>query len=82
MGSFVLVLREHFMGGKDVGPNIYQCNHRYSTEILSIDPLVLYINNFVSQYEVEELSRLRFVKLSLTYPSIISERMNNHDTYI
>ena len=29
--------------------------HQYSTEIISLDPLVVYINNFTSHQEAEEL---------------------------
>lgn len=31
---------------------------RYSTEILSMDPLIMYINNFVSESEIDHLLRL------------------------
>ena len=36
-------------------PAPYECTHQYTTEILSIDPVMLYINNFVSEYEIRSL---------------------------
>lgn len=32
--------------------------HEYTTEIISLDPLVIYINNFTSAEEAEELIKL------------------------
>jgi prolyl 4-hydroxylase len=33
-------------------------NHQYTTEIISLDPLLIYINNFTSTQEAEELIEL------------------------
>ncbi|KAF5024431.1 hypothetical protein F66182_3517 [Fusarium sp. NRRL 66182] len=41
----------------------YVCQQNFTVEILSIDPLVMYINNFLSDYEVDhllDLSRDKF----------------------
>lgn len=46
----------------------YHCKHSYSTEILSVDPPTLYINNFVSQHEMNYLLALSYVvQKSLLY---------------
>jgi len=37
----------------------------YTTEIISIDPLVIYINNFTSEREIEELITVGYVFPSL-----------------
>ena len=48
-----------------VGPSIdlasHSCEHNYSVEILSIDPLVIYLNSFVSDEEIQYLLDLRYV---------------------
>ncbi|KAI3322298.1 2OG-Fe(II) oxygenase family oxidoreductase [Xylariaceae sp. AK1471] len=36
-------------------PASYNCIHSYSIELLSIDPLVIYLNNFLSDVEVDYL---------------------------
>jgi len=36
-------------------PVSYSCVHSYTIELLSIDPLVIYINNFLSEEEIEYL---------------------------
>ncbi|KAM3069012.1 hypothetical protein ACMFMG_004191 [Clarireedia jacksonii] len=36
-------------------PEKYTCTQSYSVEILSVDPLALYINNFLSNEEIEHL---------------------------
>lgn len=46
----------------------YSCVHSYSTEILSLDPLVVYINNFLSPHEIQRLLELRFERSCLPYP--------------
>lgn len=33
----------------------YSCAHNYTIELMSIDPAVIYINNFVKDEEVEYL---------------------------
>lgn len=33
-------------------------SHQYTTEIISLDPLLIYINNFTSAQEAEELIKL------------------------
>lgn len=47
----------------------YSCSHGYTVEILSIDPLAIYINNFISNEEIEHLLKLGYespmVKISL-----------------
>lgn len=37
--------------------------HQYTTEIISLDPLLIYINNFTSAQEAEELIKLGWVSL-------------------
>lgn len=34
--------------------------HQYSSEIISLDPLVIYINNFASEQETEELIEIGY----------------------
>ncbi len=36
-------------------PASYRCVHSYTIELLSTDPLVIYINNFLNNDEVEHL---------------------------
>ncbi|KAI0414473.1 hypothetical protein F5X98DRAFT_389746 [Xylaria grammica] len=50
--SFNLPIEEKL----DVGP--YSCDHSYTIELLSIDPLVIYINNFLRDEEIEHLLNL------------------------
>ncbi|KAI1328868.1 2OG-Fe(II) oxygenase family oxidoreductase [Xylariaceae sp. FL0255] len=38
--------------------DVYSCDQNYTIEILSIDPLVLYINNFLRDEEIEHLIAL------------------------
>lgn len=40
----------------DAGP--YNCDQNYTIELLSIDPLVIYINNFLRDEEIEHLLTL------------------------
>lgn len=49
----------------------YNCSHRYTVELLSIDPLVMYINGFLKNEEVDYL-------LDLTYGSLFSTRAIHH----
>lgn len=35
----------------------YACSHDYSIEILSTDPLILYINGFIQDFEIRHLLR-------------------------
>ncbi len=37
------------------GLGTYNCNHQFTTEVVSLDPLMIYINNFLNPYEVEYL---------------------------
>lgn len=37
----------------------YDCHQNSTIEILSIDPFVMYINNFLSEYEVNHLLEIR-----------------------
>lgn len=39
----------------------YKCTHEYSIEFLSFDPVVIYINNFLGDEEVEHLLALKSV---------------------
>jgi len=41
-----------------VDMHAYTCSHSYTTELLSIDPLVIYINNFIHDEEIEHLLNL------------------------
>ncbi|PWY96374.1 hypothetical protein BO94DRAFT_529756 [Aspergillus sclerotioniger CBS 115572] len=36
----------------------YDCHHEYTIEFLSLDPLVMYINNFISEAEINHLLSL------------------------
>jgi len=50
-----------FLGNKQPQaqtPTPYLCDHQYSTEIVSLDPLVIYINDFISSYEIDYLLNL------------------------
>ncbi|KAI1349995.1 2OG-Fe(II) oxygenase family oxidoreductase [Xylaria sp. FL0043] len=38
--------------------NVYSCDQNYTIELLSIDPLVIYINNFIRDEEIEHLLTL------------------------
>lgn len=40
----------------------YKCTHEYTIEILSIDPLVMYINGFTTEFEIDHMLRIRYVK--------------------
>ena len=42
------------------------CEHNYSVEILSIDPLVIYLNNFVSDSEIQHLLDLGYVRRQMS----------------
>lgn len=35
--------------------SLHQCNHEYSIQLLSLDPLVLYVNNFIKDEEIRHL---------------------------
>ncbi|KAH8892557.1 2OG-Fe(II) oxygenase family oxidoreductase [Thozetella sp. PMI_491] len=50
-------------------PASYNCTHSYSIELLSIDPLVIYINNFMDDREIAYL--LDLVKEGFT-PSMVT----------
>lgn len=43
--------------------------HKYSTEIVSLDPLVIYINNFTSAQEAEDLITLGYEYLPRIFPT-------------
>lgn len=45
----------------------YVCRHTYNVEILSLDPLALYINNFISGSEIDHLFGLAFVLHLLSF---------------
>ncbi|KAH6648220.1 hypothetical protein BKA67DRAFT_410107 [Truncatella angustata] len=38
---------------------VYECKYEHTFEILSIDPLILYINNFLKEDEVQHLLDLK-----------------------
>jgi prolyl 4-hydroxylase len=40
---------------KTFDPEHYSCDQSYTIELLSIDPLVIYINNFLSDEEIDHL---------------------------
>src|SRR6266511_4133610 len=45
----------------------FECSsQKYTTEILSLDPLVVYIRDFVSKEEIEELLELGYVDITLS----------------
>jgi hypothetical protein len=45
---------------------VFACEEqKYMTEIVSLDPLVIYINDFISQSEADKLISLGFIFLSL-----------------
>lgn len=46
-------------GASQINPQTYVCDHKYTIEIMSIDPLVLYINGFLSEPEVNYIVKLR-----------------------
>lgn len=33
----------------------YHCNNAYNVEILSFDPVVMYLNDFISEFEIDHL---------------------------
>ena len=43
---------------KHVETASYNCAHSYTIELLSMDPLAIYINNFLSDYEIDHLLEL------------------------
>jgi len=34
---------------------VHQCHHEYSVELMSLDPLVLYVNSFIGDQEIRHL---------------------------
>lgn len=34
---------------------VYQCHHEHSVELMSLDPLVLYVNSFIREEEIRHL---------------------------
>ncbi|KAK6063438.1 2og-fe oxygenase family protein [Seiridium cupressi] len=42
-------------GTNVLSPDSYVCTHEYSIELLSFDPLVIYINNFIKEDEIQHL---------------------------
>jgi len=51
-------------GSKRFDLATYSCVHSYSIELLSIDPLAIYINNFLTGDEINHLLNLTFVSES------------------
>lgn len=42
-------------------PSSYSCDLNYTVELLSFDPLVLYVNSFMSEDEVNHVLEVRWV---------------------
>ncbi|KAF5637180.1 2og-fe oxygenase family [Fusarium sp. NRRL 52700] len=42
-------------GGSPVLPDDYVCTNDYNIELLSVDPLVIYINGFIKDHEIDHL---------------------------
>ena len=53
LGQLPLIHPKPFSSFSTIGS--YHCELSYSVEILSFDPLVLYINNFLADTEIEHL---------------------------
>ncbi|KAI5865670.1 2OG-Fe(II) oxygenase family oxidoreductase [Durotheca rogersii] len=45
----------------------YACEHNYSVEILSIDPLVIYINGFLKEFEIKHLLEVTNTQFDHSY---------------
>lgn len=49
-------------------PDDYNCDdHKYEISVYSLDPLVIYIENFVSPFEREHLQKITSVPLPLLF---------------
>lgn len=44
--------------GEQPNADVYSCDQNYTIELLSIDPLVIYINNFIRDEEIEHVLTL------------------------
>lgn len=44
----------------------HSCTHEYTVEILSFDPAVLYLNNFIKEHEIEHL-----LNITYAYPRLL-----------
>lgn len=42
-------------GHTSTGLGSYECSNSYSVEIMSFDPVVMYINGFMSDFEINHL---------------------------
>jgi prolyl 4-hydroxylase len=63
VSTLALLLRlfpqSQFRSGNELPPSktpiVGSCAHDYSIEILSVDPIIIYINNFISESEIDHL---------------------------
>lgn len=44
-------------------PDGYDCKHEYTVELMSFDPLVVYVNSFVSDEEINHILEATFVPM-------------------
>ncbi|KAI1781310.1 2OG-Fe(II) oxygenase family oxidoreductase [Hypoxylon cercidicola] len=59
---------------RPLSPDSYDCVHSYTIELLSIDPLVIYINDFLSDDEIEHLLDIGTKRLR---PSLVTSGSEN-----
>jgi hypothetical protein len=71
IGAFNMFKRS----GTNIALDSYECSHNYTIEILSFDPWVLYINNFVKEEEFQHLLEIAQVLTE----HIASSQANNLD---
>lgn len=55
-------------GATSVVGSQYVCDHNFSIEILSIDPLIIYLNNFLKDEEINHLLQHRYEAQSPLQP--------------
>jgi hypothetical protein len=53
--DLIQYVRQAWEGNSSFSLEGYECVHRYSVELLSIDPVMIYINGFVRDIEIEHL---------------------------
>ena len=67
VASLFAALFGHYLQ-KGKKEEVFSCEEqKYMTEIVSLDPLVIYINDFVSQSEASKLISLGFIFLLLFF---------------
>jgi hypothetical protein len=67
VASLLAALFGHYLQ-KGKKEEVFSCEEqKYITEIVSLDPLVIYINDFVSQSEASKLISLGFIFLLLFF---------------